>query len=55
MYVGLMKEGKMSSEEKKELIYNFILVLVIAVCVAVVVTFNVTYNKYVAEGLIIEK
>lgn len=45
----------MSSEEKKELIYNFILVLVIAVCVAVVVTFNVTYNKYVAEGLIIEK
>ena len=43
----------MGSQEKKELIYNFILVLVIAVCVAVVVTFNVTYNKYVAEGLII--
>ena len=45
----------MGSQEKKELIYNFILVLVIAVCIAVVVTFNVTYNKYVAEGLIIEK
>lgn len=45
----------MSSEERKDLIYQFILVLTIAVAITIVVTANVTYRKCVKEGFVIEK
>ena len=45
----------MSSKEKRDMIYNFVLILVVAICITVVITVNITYNKCVQDGLVIEK
>lgn len=45
----------MSAQEKKEMIYNFILTLVVVVAITVLVTSNVTYKYLLKEGYSLEK